>query len=72
MTIDDKMKVETLHYDINANLGGRGWGLVILPAPPPPPPGCFSLNNSKTVKAATLEFCSIQEHSIRDIRANLV
>ena len=36
MTIDDKMKVETLHYDINANLGGRGWGLVILPAPPPP------------------------------------
>ena len=70
MKIDDKIKVETLHYDINANLGGWGWGLVILPAPPPP--GCFSLNNSKTVKAATLEFCSIQEHSIRDIRANLV
>ena len=70
MKIDDKIKVETLHYDINANLGGRGWGLVILPAPSPP--GWFSLNNSKTIKAVTLEFCRIQEHSIRDIRANLV
>ena len=29
----------------------------------------FSLNNSKTVKAVTLGFCSIQSHSIRDIRA---
>ena len=29
----------------------------------------FFLNNSKTVKAVTLEFCSIQEHSIRDILA---
>ena len=40
--------------------GGEG---VILP------PSWISLNNSKTVKAATLEFCSIQLHSIRDIHA---
>ena len=25
-----------------------------------PPPSWFSLNNSRTVKAVTLEFCSIQ------------
>ena len=30
-------------------------GGVILP-----PPSLFSLNNSKTVKTVTLEFCSIQ------------
>ena len=29
----------------------------------------FSLNTSKTVNAVTLKFCSIQWHSIRDIRA---
>ena len=28
----------------------------------------FSLNNSETVKAATLAFCSIQLHLIRDVR----
>ena len=32
-------------------------------------PSWFSLNNSKTVKAVTLEFCSIQQHSIGEIRA---
>ena len=34
-----------------------------------PPPSWFSLNNSKTVRAVTLECCSIQYHSIRDTRA---
>ena len=34
-----------------------------------PSPRWFSLNNSKTVNAVTLEFCSIQQHAIRDIRA---
>ena len=34
-----------------------------------PPPSWFSLNNSKMVKALTLEFCNIQQHFIRDIRA---
>ena len=29
----------------------------------------FSLNNSKTVKAVTMVFCSTQLHSIKDIRA---
>ena len=33
------------------------------------PPVCFPLITQKTVKAVTLEFCSIQQHSIRDIRA---
>ena len=33
------------------------------------PPCWFSLNNSETVKAVTLAFCSIQEHFIRNIRA---
>ena len=28
----------------------------------------FSLNNSETIKAVTLAFCSIQQHFIRDIR----
>ena len=32
-------------------------------------PGWFSLNNSKTVKAVTLELCIIHQHCIRDIRA---
>ena len=43
---------------INPNLGG---GLFYSP------PSWFSLNNSRTVKALTLEFCSIQYPSIRDI-----
>ena len=41
-------------YWFNPNLEGGG---VILPSPPP---SWFFLNNSKTVKAVTLEFCSIQ------------
>ena len=32
------------------------------------PTCCFSLNNSETVKAATLAFCSIQLNLIRDVR----
>ena len=32
-------------------------------------PGWFSFNNSETVKAVTLTFCSIQYHFITDIRA---
>ena len=51
----------------NPNLvgGGRGGGEggVILPT-------CwFSLNNSEMVKVATLEFCSIQLHLIRNSHA---
>ena len=45
-----------VNIDINLTLidvCGRG-GVVILP------PSWFSLNNSKTVKAVTLEMCSIQ------------
>ena len=34
-----------------------------------PPPSWISLNNSKTVKAVTLDFCSVQLNSIRDIHA---
>ena len=41
----------------NPNLGGGNFT----------PLSWFSLSNSKTVKAVTLEFCSIQQHSIRDI-----
>ena len=41
-----------------------GRGRVILT-----PLSWFSLNNSKAVKAVTLEFRSIQEHSITDITA---
>ena len=43
--------------------------------PPPPTPlittttSSFSLNNSKMVNPVTLEFCNIQQHSIRDIRS---
>ena len=43
--------------------------------PPPPTPlittttSTFSLNNSKMVNPVTLEFCNIQQHSIRDIRS---
>ena len=39
--------------DFDSNLGG---GEVILPYPP----SWFSLNNSKTIRAVTLEFCRIQ------------
>ena len=39
------------------------WCVVLSPS------SWFSLNNSKTVKAVTLEFCGIQQHFIRDIRA---
>ena len=42
----------------------------ILP-PPPPPPCWFSLNNLEIVKPVTLAIYSIQQHFIRDIRANL-
>ena len=38
--------------------------LLILPRP-----CCFSLNNSETVKAVTVTFCSPQYHFIRDICA---
>ena len=34
-----------------------------------PPPCWFSLNNSETVEAVTLVFCSIEYHFIRDIQA---
>ena len=37
--------------------------------PPSPPSSCwFSYNNSEMVKAVTLEFYSIQEHFIKNIR----
>ena len=45
--------------DFNFSLGGMGNFT----------PSWFSLNNSKTVKVVTLEFCNIQQYSIRDIRA---
>ena len=35
----------------------------------PPSPSWFSLNNSRTVKAVNPGLCSVQQHSIRDIRA---
>ena len=40
-------------------------GGIILPKPPTPPPNrcCFSLNNSKTVKAVILEFYRVQYYS---------
>ena len=46
---------------INPNLGG-GSNFT------PPLPLWFFLNNSETVKAATLAFCSIYQHFIRNIR----
>ena len=47
--------------------GGGGGGVKITPLPP----NWFwlSLNNSKTVRAVTLEFCSIQQYFIEDICA---
>ena len=45
-------------------MGGRGGGGNFTPSP------CwFALNNSEVVKAASLAFCSIQLHLIRDVRA---
>ena len=44
--------------------GGRGGNFTLSPC-------WFSLNNSKMVKAATLAFCSIQLHLIRDVHAKL-
>ena len=41
-------------HAVNPNLGG---GAKFYP---PPLPSWFSLNNSKTIKAVTLEFCSIE------------
>ena len=53
-----------MKFSVNPNLGGGGGGGgVILP------PSWISFNNSKTVKAGTLEFCSIQLNSVRDIHA---
>ena len=45
--------------------GGVGWGGGNFT----PSPCWFFLNNSETVKAETLAFCSIQLHLIRDVRA---
>ena len=42
-------------------VAGWGEGVILLPCQ-------FSVNNSKTIKAATLTFCSIQVHFIREIR----
>ena len=41
---------------INPNLGGEESNFTL----PPPPPCWFSLNDSETVEAVTLVFCSIQ------------
>ena len=44
----------------------------IPPLPKQPYSPCwFSCNNSETVQAVTLAFCSIQQHFIRDILAKL-
>ena len=47
---------------LNPNLGGNGNGFTT-------PPCWFSLNNSETVQAVTLAFCSFQQIFIRDICA---
>ena len=52
------------NWDLTLTWVGRGGeGRFYLP------PSWFSFNNSKTVKAVTLEICSIQWNSIRNIRA---
>ena len=51
-----------LGFNPNPGRKGRGGGFYL-------PPSWFSFNNSKTVKAVTLEICSIQWNSVRDIRA---
>ena len=53
-------------YSFNPNRGV--WGMIIF-SPLPLPPCWFSRNKSKTVKAVTIAFCSIQELFIRDILA---
>ena len=53
--------VTSLTLSFNPNLGGGG-GIL-------PPPCWFSLNNSETVKAITLAFCSIQKYFIRNNHA---
>ena len=50
---NNRYLISNHHQSINPNLGGG----VILP---PRPPSWFSLNNSKAVRAVTLESCSIQ------------
>ena len=47
-----------------SNLGG-GWGVIL-------PPCWFSLNNSETVKAVTLAFCSISNISVETFVSNFV
>ena len=60
--------MKSSHFSFNPNLGacvwggGRGAGGFYHPS-------WVSLNNSETVKAVTLVFCSIQLLFIRDIRA---
>ena len=52
------------NWDLTLTRVGRGGGGGFYL-----PPSWFSFNNSKTVKAVTLEICSIQWNSVRDIRA---
>ena len=56
-------------FKLNPNVGGgmrrRGGGEGGYP------PSWFSLNNSETVKAVTLAFCSIQQHFIRYVHAKV-
>ena len=54
---------EAKHSFINPNLGEGGEFY------PPLPPCWFSLCNSETVKAATLAFCNILLHVIKDVCA---
>ena len=46
-------KMERFAKTVNPNLGGGGGGGEFYP------PSWFSINNWKTVKAVTREFCSI-------------
>ena len=48
----DKVNLKEIN-DFNPNLGGGSGGVIL-------PPCWFSLNNSKTVKAVTLAFYSIE------------
>ena len=54
-----------VEFGFNPNMGGEGRGEGNFT----PSPCWFSLNNSETVKAVTLVFCSIQQHFIRDVPA---
>ena len=49
---------------LNPNLGGRGYFYHLLVL--------FSLNNSETVKAVTLAFCSIQYFLLKTFALNVV